>query len=167
MDILKALPSQYDKSKSKLLPPHEIDQNITTLQPTSALVVREPGVVNETTTMAAIKKITRIDLYQRLLDVYEHQRFRWVEFMRLSRPKGKATAEEIDGCNTKSCEKLHSNRLTLQRNGGFLCSDLGRPARRFVDNVAHQRSMLVLFTFLQGTLVYPTRPSNASLKRHH
>ena len=38
-------------------------------------------------------KIPRIDLYQKLLDVYEAERFRWAEYKNSARPKDDATTE--------------------------------------------------------------------------
>ena len=100
-DILGAIPAQYEEQKPKELPVPRIDSNVTSMERTTALVVRNPGAVDRNTTVAAIRKVPRIDLYQKLLNVYETQRFRWAEFKRKSRPGENATAFEIDAYNSE------------------------------------------------------------------
>ena len=100
-DLLEDIPEQYDEAKPKPIPQTGIDDNVAVLQPIQSLVLRsaggqhnkpEPGVT-------VVKKVARIDLYQKLLNAYESERFRWAEFNRKSRPGEKASAETVDNYN--------------------------------------------------------------------
>ncbi|KAK4120675.1 hypothetical protein N657DRAFT_701401 [Parathielavia appendiculata] len=88
-DLLADIPSDYDEHK----PP-----------PPAAAKPVEGGNTSNTVDDAfdsPLRTISRVDLYQKILDVYESQRFRWATFKVKARHKDmtKATPTEIDNHN--------------------------------------------------------------------
>ena len=87
VDLLQAIPRQYADAKPDSLEVAKVNPNVTYMEPTKAMVVHDGNIVQQDNLMSAFREVPRIDLYQKLLDAYEAQRFRWAEFKRLSRPK--------------------------------------------------------------------------------
>lgn len=88
-DLLADIPPEYDEHK----PP-----------PPAAAKPVDGGSAGHTIDDAfdsPLQTISRVDLYQKILDVYESQRFRWATFKVKARPKdmAKATPAEIDNYN--------------------------------------------------------------------
>lgn len=85
-DILKDIPIKY----KDVIPPKD--------------KLQRPPVTPLAGTGAKPDRIARVDLYQKLLNMYEVERFRWAAFKRNARPKEYATepAEEIDDFNRVS-----------------------------------------------------------------
>ncbi|KAK4124081.1 hypothetical protein N657DRAFT_689697 [Parathielavia appendiculata] len=88
-DLLADIPSDYDEHK----PP-----------PPAAAKPIEGGKTENTIDDAfdsPLRTISRVDLYQKILDVYESQRFRWATFKVKARPNDmtKAMPAEIDNYN--------------------------------------------------------------------
>ncbi len=51
------------------------------------------------------KKIPRVDLYQKLLDVYEAERFRWSQFKNDARPQDFSKQDEVNSYDSKWISK--------------------------------------------------------------
>lgn len=105
MDLLQAIPSQYADAKPDALQLASINSNVTFMEPTEAMVVHEGNVVENKNVKSAIKKVPRIDLYQKLVNAYEAQRFRWAEFKRRTRPGENANPRAIDDYNRMPTSK--------------------------------------------------------------
>ncbi|KAF2855381.1 hypothetical protein T440DRAFT_504053 [Plenodomus tracheiphilus IPT5] len=105
-DILRDIPSEYSESKPAKIAGVKIDDNVASLDisagtfKASELIKMEmPGTTN-IARLATTKLVPRVDLYQKLLDAYEAERFRWADFKRKSRPTcDNATPENIDNYN--------------------------------------------------------------------
>ncbi len=90
-DILADIPEAFDKHKPPIpaaANPDSTNNNARTGDDANPIV-------------ASVRSTTRIDLYQKILDVYESQRFRWATFKIIARPANMltATAVEIDNYN--------------------------------------------------------------------
>jgi hypothetical protein len=70
-------------------------------------------------------KIARIDLYQKLLDAYEQERFRWEQFKIRARPDF-SDPDKVNDYNS-GCLAAHVRifLLKLRRDVGFLCANGG------------------------------------------
>ncbi|KAF2821590.1 hypothetical protein CC86DRAFT_373444 [Ophiobolus disseminans] len=105
-DILSDIPSEYSDAKPAKITGSKIDDNVASLDISSDimrasdLIKKEITGSNNLAKLAATKMVPRVDLYQKLLDAYEAERFRWADFKRKSRPTGeRATPENIDNYN--------------------------------------------------------------------
>ncbi|KAK5652704.1 hypothetical protein OQA88_10298 [Cercophora sp. LCS_1] len=86
-DILADIPAAFDKHKPPVPAAADPDSK------------KSPG--EDDFMITPVQTTTRIDLYQKILDVYESQRFRWATFKIIARPANMltATAVEIDNYN--------------------------------------------------------------------
>ena len=52
-------------------------------------------------TLTRLKRLARVDLYQKLLDIYNDEKFRWVQFKNDARPRDFSNQSEVDAYDSK------------------------------------------------------------------
>ncbi|RGP79771.1 cytochrome p450 [Fusarium longipes] len=95
-DMLSGIPSDLGLRISK--PPQKCEES-------------KSAVFQARASVAANPMISRVDLYRKLLDTYESEKARWVQYKNDARPRGDAKQQELDAYDSELPDNIIDHRV--------------------------------------------------------